>query len=133
MLLCLHNVLLLSRSSIPQKADFLGVPEQYIEANKNATVSLDIEENGDKFSIKTTRGTQSWIDEFEIGKPAMITGPGQKKLEVGSVIFILPYILCCVGKRLSYVEQVVFDSYLLCGCRYSHPSLFAGDTFSKIP
>lgn len=67
-----------------------GVPEQYIQAGKSIPVSLVISENGDKFSIKTCNGPQSWTDEFEIGKPATITGPGKKQMEVRqNALFIL--------------------------------------------
>jgi len=41
-----------------------------------------VREDGDKFSIQTITGPQSWTDEFEIGKPAMITGPGKRQMPV---------------------------------------------------
>ena len=65
---------------------FLGVPEQYIQAGKNAPVALVIQENGEQFSIQTITGPQSWTDKFEIGKPAMITGPGKRQMEVGEIL-----------------------------------------------
>ena len=64
----------------------IGVPEQYIEAGKKAPVTLVIKEDGDKFSVQTITGPQSWTDEFEIGKPAMITGPGKRQMEVACPI-----------------------------------------------
>lgn len=62
-----------------------GVPAQYIQAGKNAPVSLVINQQGDQFSVETKTGPQSWIDNFEIGKPAKITGPGRKQMDVRGV------------------------------------------------
>ncbi|CAK8698434.1 fatty acid-binding protein 2, liver-like [Clavelina lepadiformis] len=59
----------------------MGVPEQYIAAGKNAPVSLVIQQNGNKFSVETITGPQSWTDKFEIGLPATITGPGRKQMQ----------------------------------------------------
>uniref|UniRef100_H2YB02 Cytosolic fatty-acid binding proteins domain-containing protein n=1 Tax=Ciona savignyi TaxID=51511 RepID=H2YB02_CIOSA len=59
----------------------MGVPEQYIAAGKNAPVSLVIDCDGQKFAVTTTTGTKSWTDNFEVGKPAQICGPGQRQLD----------------------------------------------------
>jgi len=65
-----------------------GVPPQYIQAGKNAPVALVIQQDGSKFSIQTNTGPQSWTDNFEIGQPALITGPGKKQMEVRQTLSV---------------------------------------------
>ena len=60
----------------------LGIPEQYHEAARNATVKTEIKADGDNISITRIRPQKTNVHNFKLGEASEVETPKGDKVQV---------------------------------------------------
>ncbi|KAM4699463.1 fatty acid-binding protein, liver-like isoform 1-T3 [Discoglossus pictus] len=82
----------------------VGLPEEIIKVAKDVNPVIEIQQNGDKFTVTSKTPKQSQTNSFTVGKESEITTVDGKKIKV--TVNLEGGKLVCKNEKFSHIQDV---------------------------